>query len=94
MTNDSESSLVYPKFVGNKIMLPHLQGQRQFFLGQLTIAAGHFHAAGVVHFDLYLSSVMWREVSPSEVIIKVIDWDAAHFLYEKQTQATQYRLNG
>lgn len=37
--------------------------------------------AGVVHGDLYLSNVMWRQ-NNSTIDIKIIDWDTAHCLDE------------
>jgi serine/threonine protein kinase len=94
--NDSaaHSELVFPNMVDYKIGLPDSEEHRLSFLGQLKIAVGHFHAAGVVHYDLFLSNIMWREVSTSEVKIKVIDWDAAHFLRERLPAETARRLSG
>jgi len=94
--NDSaaHSELVFPNMVDYKIGLPDSEEHRLSFLGQLKIAVGHFHAAGVVHYDLFLSNIMWREVSTSEVKIKVIDWDAAHFSRERLPAETARRLSG
>jgi serine/threonine protein kinase len=86
--NATRSELVYPMMVGFKIGLPDSVEQRHSFLEQLKIAVSHFHAAGVVHLDLYLSNVMWRETSTTEVTIKAIDWDAAHFTHESLSVMT------
>jgi hypothetical protein len=40
-----------------------------------------FHLAGVIHGDLYLSNFMWR-VNDDGMQVKVVDWDAAHCLWE------------
>ena len=51
------------------------------FKQALRSAVDAIHAAGVLHCDLYLSNVMWRESNDS-IEIKLIDFDAAHCLNE------------
>eukprot|EP01036_Dinobryon_divergens_P025263 gene25263-33792_t len=54
-----------------------------------------FHRVGVVHLDLYLSNIMWREISDVEVQLKFIDWDAALFRNECPIpEIVQERLQG
>jgi len=63
--------------------MPDLAEHRESFLQEVQCAMEAFHDAGVAHLDLYLSNIMWRPVSDKAVDVKVIDWDAAHFLYEQ-----------
>jgi hypothetical protein len=46
------------------------------YLDTLEQAVAAIHLAGVVHGDLYVSNVMWRE-KDGAVQIKIIDWDTA-----------------
>ena len=48
--------------------------------------------AGVVHLDLYLSNIMWRELESGEIELKIIDWDAAHFITESLFAAARIRI--
>lgn len=45
----------------------------------LTAAVAAVHEAGVLHCDLYLSNVMWKQEGKT-VTIKLIDWDTAHLI--------------
>ena len=48
-----------------------------------------------MHLDLYLSNIMWREISDTEVQLKVVDWDAALFINECPIpEIVQERLQG
>ena len=82
--DDSEKTMiVFPKLnLPYRIGLPSSADLRNSFMSKLEDAMTKFHAAGVVHIDLYLSNLMWREVSSTEVQLKVIDWDSAHFIHE------------
>lgn len=57
------------------------------FIEQLRAVAVRIGKAGVVHGDLYPSNIMWKRRDDNhgsgEVVIKVIDWDAAHCLCER-----------
>jgi len=88
-----ETMIVFPKLGKEyKIGLPDSAQLRISFVEKLDIAMALIHQAGVVHMDLYLSNIMWRELSESEVQLKIIDWDAAHFTHESLTTQTQQRL--
>ena len=50
--------------------------------------------AGVVHLDLYLSNIMWKELESGEIELKIIDWDAAHFITESLFADAQIRIGG
>jgi hypothetical protein len=45
-------------------------------------AVAAVHDAGVIHCDLYLSNVMWRQEEGGAISIKLIDWDASHRIEE------------
>jgi hypothetical protein len=90
--NVKVSSIVFPKLTGYSIGLPETPELRTLFIQQLKVAISAFHAAGVVHMDLYLSNVMWRIGEDSIVEIKVIDWDAAHFVDEDLQREVRMRL--
>ena len=52
------------------------------FVNELLLI-GLVHKAGVIHFDLYPSNIMWRINSEDESVnIRLVDWDAAHCLDE------------
>jgi hypothetical protein len=48
--------------------------------------------AGVIHGDLYISNVMYK-MEDNEIKIKIVDWDTAHCLEEKQfVETAEMRL--
>jgi serine/threonine protein kinase len=53
----------------------------QSFVQELKRIIELVHEAGVIHVDLYASNVMWKQEN-GKVLIKIIDWDAAHCLEE------------
>jgi hypothetical protein len=63
----------------NRLNDGHLYNQ---FVEELHRVITSVHVAGVLHVDLFASNVMWRLSSERLVEIKLIDWDAAHCLYE------------
>eukprot|EP01031_Cornospumella_fuschlensis_P030751 gene30751-37155_t len=87
-----QSSIVYPKLTDYNIGLPATADLRRQFLQQLKTAVAAFHHAGVAHLDLYLSNVMWR-AGDLGLQIKVIDWDAAHFVDEPLYESAHERLS-
>lgn len=94
--NDSqdESLIVFPKLDKSyRIGLPEDEMHRAAFFVQLENAMKLVHDAGVAHIDLYLSNVMWR-VNGNAVEVKIIDWDAAHFLDEDLSSEVQERIHG
>jgi hypothetical protein len=66
------------------------------FIEQLRAVVLRIGKAGVVHGDLYPSNIMWRRSrDEGEVLIKIIDWDAAHCLREGRfVEAAKNRLRG
>ena len=92
-----ETALLFPNLsiYNYQIGLPKLRAQRVSFLNHCKKATACFHRVGVVHLDLYLSNIMWREISDTEVQLKVIDWDAALFINECPIpEIVQERLQG
>jgi serine/threonine protein kinase len=65
----------------NRIDNPHVYA---LFKEALNIAVNMLHRAGVLHGDLYLSNVMWKQESDEKVCVKIVDWDAAHCLDEEK----------
>jgi serine/threonine protein kinase len=53
----------------------------QSFVQELKRIIALVHEAGVIHVDLYASNVMWKQEN-GKILIKIIDWDAAHCLEE------------
>jgi tRNA A-37 threonylcarbamoyl transferase component Bud32 len=76
--------IIFENLVDYKIGFPVEQQQRLEFIKQLELTVEALHAAGVVHFDLYLSNIMHKIDSVSgKVKIKLIDFDASIFEWEK-----------
>lgn len=84
MDDIQETALLFPNLsiYNYQIGLPKSRAQRESFLYHCKHATACFHQVGVVHLDLYLSNIMWREISDTEVQLKFIDWDAALFINE------------
>jgi len=61
------------------------------WLAAAELALQKIAAAGVIHVDMYLSNIMWREQG-SVFHIKLIDWDAAHFMGSALTPDTLVAL--
>jgi serine/threonine protein kinase len=80
------SQIVFPRLEEDiwHIGLPSSIVLRNHFLSTLRDALWKIHTAGVIHLDFYLSNIMWRINSndSDKVIIKIIDWDSAHFATE------------
>ena len=88
-------SIVFPKLgCDYKIGLPDTQEQRQRYFEKLKSAIRAIHTAGVVHLDLYLSNIMWKELESGKIELKIIDWDAAHFITESLFADAQIRIGG
>jgi serine/threonine protein kinase len=88
-------SIVFPKLgCDYKIGLPDTQEQRERYFEKLKSAIRAIHMAGVVHLDLYLSNIMWKELESGEIELKIIDWDAAHFITESLFADAQIRISG
>ena len=91
----TDTAIVFPKLDQDyNFGLPTLKAQRISFMEQLKDAVLSFHNLGIVHFDLYPSNIAWRAISQTEVKLKVIDWDAAHFCHEMLSSDMQDRLAG
>lgn len=91
--NDSSetSAIVFPKLSDFRIGLPDTPELRALFLDELRTAMFHFHEAGVVHLDMYLSNIMWKQVDGG-IAVKVIDWDSGHFIDEPMLWDARSRL--
>ena len=78
------------------IGLPDSEEQRKDYMDSLRCAMDAIHRAGVVHMDLYLSNIMWRThpADCNRVSIKIIDWDAAHFITDEFDRVVLERLSG
>ena len=63
----------------------------KLFLVKLEEAIKNVHDAGVIHVDLYPSNILWR-VDGTDVIIRIVDWDAATLDGDSFTSAMQTRL--
>jgi hypothetical protein len=76
------SSIVFPMLSSKeyKIGLPDDKAMRELLLRKLAVAMATFHAMHIVHFDLYLSNILWKPLGSSDIEIKVIDWDSAQFV--------------
>lgn len=51
------------------------------FVAAFRAAVARIHGAGVVHGDMYVSNVLWRQAVDGSVQVKIIDWDTC-FLIE------------
>jgi Phosphotransferase enzyme family len=83
---ETDHTIIYKDFCreGYRIGCPNRMNQTvlfDVFRNELRRVMALVHDAGVIHCDLYLSNVMWRE-NNSEVAIIIIDWDCAHCLIE------------
>lgn len=89
------SSIVFPKLGPEyKIGLPDSPAQRERFFERLKAAVQAIHKAGVVHLDLYLSNIMWKELEDGDIELKIIDWDAAHFIADNLFPIAHDRISG
>jgi hypothetical protein len=88
-------SIVFPRLGSDyKIGLPDTQEQRERYFEKLKSAIRAIHTARVAHLDLYLSNIMWKELESGEIELKIIDWDAAHFITESLFAAARLRIDG
>jgi len=92
--NRMHDALVFHDLVkqGFTIGLPADREQRKLYLQALREAVDAVHRAGVVHLDLYPSNVFWKLVD-GRIIIKIIDWDAAHLVNEPLAPKALERIN-
>lgn len=88
-----ESCLVFPKLVGYKVGLPKSQGLLHSYLQLLEEAVAVFHSVGVVHLDLFVANIMWKPLGADAVELKIVDWDAAHFVWESFPKRVSKVLN-
>jgi Phosphotransferase enzyme family len=83
---ETDYTIIYKDFCGEgyRIGCPNRMNQTvlyDVFRNELRRVMALVHDAGVIHCDLYLSNVMWKE-NNSEVAIIIIDWACAHCLVE------------
>lgn len=92
--NLNETEILFPNLeqYGYKIGLPRDANHRQLYLSELRKAMVAFHNVGVAHIDFFLSNIMWKVKEGGDFSLKVIDWDAAHFLEEPISFLTMERL--
>ncbi len=67
-----------------QIGLPIESNLKEKFITLLANIMSEIHSIGVVHLDLYPSNIMWRinPIDQNGILIKIIDWDSAHFTDE------------
>ena len=85
-------SLIFPMMQGFRIGLPEEEELRVQFLCQTRAALTAFHRCGVVHCDFYLSNIMWKVDNSGGMVVKIIDWDAAHFVNDTSLSAAVDRI--
>jgi hypothetical protein len=82
--------ILYPdlRLDGFRIGCPNRTDTETFnkYTAALNEAVNQVHAAGVVHGDLYVSNIMWKQNKHGSIIIRIIDWDTAHCLSEGDFQ--------
>ena len=88
-------------FIGYRIGFPKDQSKAKAFVVAIEEACKSIHDAGVVHMDLYPSNIMWKEVEnlntddeTGTIVVKIIDWDAAHAKGERLTEAARAAMDG
>jgi hypothetical protein len=93
-----EAAIVYDFLINYRIGLPTDQecdgkgeDTRGQILNALKTAVDAIHTAGVIHVDLYVSNWMWK-LEDGKILIKLIDFDAAHAMNETLTKHTRHRL--
>jgi hypothetical protein len=98
-SNTTDAALVYDFLVNYRIGLPsndEYKGKgknvRKQIVAALKGAVQAMHVAGVVHVDLYVSNWMWKIQDDGKVLIKLIDFDAAHAMNDTLTPYTRNRL--
>ena len=85
LQDNGTASSLFPKPGSDyKIGLPYTQEQRKIYLEKLKSAIRAIHMAGVVHLDLYLSNIMWKELESGKIELKIIDWDECSTLYGRE----------
>ena len=74
--------LIFPMLIGYQMGVPSDESDYILFLDELKRVINLVHKAGVVHVDLYPSNIMWKK-EDGNIIIRIVDWDAATILFEK-----------
>ena len=77
-----------------RIGLPATSSLRVKLLEAIIEAMHRIHDCNVAHLDFYLSNFMWK-VDPAnkeDIILKIIDWDSAHFCDELLSESVTQRL--
>jgi serine/threonine protein kinase len=76
-----------------KMGLPAEHDRRVEFIQKLEDIVSKLHdQCHVVHYDLYLSNILYKINDSGELELKLIDFDTAMFDYEDATSATMERL--
>jgi serine/threonine protein kinase len=82
-----EDAILFKKLVGYRIGLPVIAEDRVALVAAIESVVRDLHKRGVVHMDLYLSNIMWKETADGTFSICLIDFDAVHSLGEKLAPA-------
>lgn len=85
-------AILFEKLVDYCIGFPHDASDRLALVSEMEKVVADMHEKGVVHMDPYLSNFMWKKENDSTFSVKIIDFDAAHKLGTKLTNATLLRL--
>lgn len=80
----SEDVIIFEKLVDYSIGLPKTNTQERLALvNQIELVVTEMHRKGVVHMDLYLSNIMWKQEANDTFSVRIIDFDAVHKLGSK-----------
>jgi hypothetical protein len=72
-----ESKIIFPRLEPDFAMgIPSDESLYKLFLVKLEASIKKIHAKGIIHVDLYPSNILWRSVG-DDIIIRIVDWDAA-----------------
>lgn len=93
LDNQSRDCFIYPRLSdGFKVGVPADNVFFEKYIEALRTAIKNIHIAGVVHVDLYPSNIIFR-IDDENVVIRIVDWDAATFIGDSFTQKMNDRLN-
>lgn len=71
--------------------VPSVESLFQRFMVKLDETIKKFNAKGIIHVDLYPSNILWR-YDREDIIIRIVDWDAATFVGDSFTSDMESRL--
>lgn len=84
-SNAVMNALLFPNLqtLGYQCALPTTLKVARMYVEALKEAVAAVHRADVVHGDLYVSNIMWREGAGGDAVeLKLIDWDTVFFAHD------------